>query len=113
MANYIYISDYAKKGKMAISVDVFNSLANQAIKQIPGISTTKKIDVKKHKVHLHNPVKTTIHHDIVHVGVVVDALKGTDLHATSLEIQTKIREVFMEAAESIPFDVQVKFASII
>lgn len=113
MASYIYISDYAKKGKMAISVNVFNSLANQAIKQISGISTTKKIDAKKHKAHLHNPVKTTIHHDIVHVGVMVDALKGVDLQSVSLEIQNKIRDVFMEVAESVPFDVQVKFTAII
>ena len=115
MAKYIYISNNAKKGKLAISVDVFDKLAAKAISEIPGISSSKLIKKKDqlHRFHLNRPVETTIHHGIVHVWVAVDVAKGVDLQEISFLIQNKIKDAFLEYTESIPFDVQVKIESIV
>ena len=115
MAKYIYISNNAKKGKLAISVDVFNALAAKAISEIPGITSSKNIKKKDqhHRFHLNCPVETTIHHGIVHVWVAVDVVKGVDLQEISFLIQNKIKDTFLEYTESIPFDFQVKIENII
>ena len=38
MADYIYIDNYAKKGKIAISQSVFDSLVGAALNNVKGIS---------------------------------------------------------------------------
>ena len=42
MADYIYIDNYAKKGKIAISQSVFDSLAASALSNVKGISLSSK-----------------------------------------------------------------------
>lgn len=110
MAKYIYIEDYSKKGKFAISNEVFAQLANQALKKVPGVYFGDQKDKSK---KLHNSVKTYIHHGIVHVSVSVDIAKGTNIQATSLRIQNEIINLFMECVDQVPFDIQVKINSII
>lgn len=115
MTKYIYISNNAKKGKLAISSEVFDKLAAKAISAIPGISFSKKIkkEDQLHRFRLNRPIETTIHHDIVHVWVAVDVAKGVDLQEISFAIQNSIKDTFLEFTESIPFDIQVKIESII
>jgi len=108
MANYVYITDYNKKGKFAISNQVFTSLAEFALRKVPGIYCKKE-----KKVRLHESVKTHIHHGIVHVSVTVDVASGTNLQKISARIQNEINTTFIECVDQVPFDVQVKIDSII
>ena len=113
MADYIYIDNYAKKGKIAISQSVFDSLAATALSNIQGISLSSAHMKKDQKVRLNRPVQTTIRHGIVHVWVAVDVVKGTNLQVVTRDIQEEIANVFLMATEQVPFDVQVKVISII
>lgn len=111
MADYIYIDDYLKRGKLAISSQVFNFLANQALKEIPAVRALSK---KKGKAdQIINPIETNIRHGIVHVNVTIDAKKGTNIKETSKLIQNEINNAFMICTEQIPFDVSVKVVSLI
>ena len=113
MADYIYIDNYAKKGKIAISQSVFDSLAATALGNVPGISLSSAHMKKDQKIRLNRPVQTSIRHGIVHVWVAVDVVKGTNLQAVTRDIQEEIANVFLMATEQVPFDVQVKVISII
>ena len=113
MADYIYIDNYAKKGKIAISQSVFDSLATTALGNVPGISLSSAHMKKDQKIRLNRPVQTSIKHGIVHVWVAVDVVKGTNLQVVTRDIQEEIANVFLMATEQVPFDVQVKVISII
>ena len=113
MADYIYIDNYAKKGKIAIAQSVFDSLAATALSNVPGISLSSAHIKKDQKIRLNRPVQTSIRHGIVHVWVAVDVVKGTNLQVVTRDIQEEIANVFLMATEQVPFDVQVKVISII
>lgn len=115
MEDYIYISNNPKKGRIAISRQVFDRLAANAISRVEGITSSKKINKKDrlHRFHLNRPIETTIDHEIVHVWVAVDAAKGVNLQEASIEIQNAIKDEFLRYTEAIPFDIQVKFESIL
>ena len=113
MADYIYIDNYAKKGKIAISQSVFDALATSALANVPGISVSSAHMKKDQKIRLNRPVQTTIKHGIVHVWVAVDVVKGTNLQVVTRNIQEEITNVFLIATEQVPFDVQVQVTSII
>lgn len=115
MADYIYVDDYLKRGKLAISYRTFNRLAAEAIGRLPGINVTKKSKTLSlaSLFRLNTPIKTTIHKGIVHVSIAVDVVKGTNIQNVSRLIQDEINNVFMISTEQIPFDVQVRVVSII
>ena len=113
MADYVYIDNYAKKGKIAISQSVFDSLVSTALNNVEGISLSSAHMKKDQKIRLNRPVQTTIRHGIVHVWVAVDVVKGTNLQVVTRNIQEEIANVFLMATEQVPFDVQVKVISII
>ena len=113
MADYIYIDNHAKKGKIAIALTVFDSLATTALSNVPGISLSSAHMKKDQKIRLNRPVQTSIRHGIVHVWVAVDVVKGTNLQVVTRDIQEEIANSFLVATEQVPFDVQVKVISII
>jgi len=113
MADYIYIDNLAKKGKIGISLGVFDALVTSALANVKGISMSSAHMKKNQKIRLNRPVQTTIRRGIVHVWVAVDVAKGTNLQDVTLNIQNEITNAFLIATEQIPFDVQVKVISII
>ena len=113
MADYIYIDNFSKKGKICISLNVFDALVANALANVPGISMSSAHMKKNQKIRLNRPVQTTIRHGIVHVWVAVDVTKGTNLQVVTQNIQDEITNAFLMATEQIPFDVQVKVISII
>ena len=113
MADYIYIDNYAKKGKIGISLSAFDSLASAALNNVPGISLSSAHMKKDQKIRLNRPVQTTIIRGIVHVWVAVDVVKGTNLQVVTKNIEEEIANSFLMATEQVPFDVQVKVISII
>ena len=113
MADYIYIDNYAKKGKIAIAQTVFDSLVSNALTNVSGISLSSAHMKKNQKVRLNRPVQTTIIRGIVHVWVAVDVVKGTNLQDVTKAVQDEITNAFLITTEQVPFDVQVKVISII
>lgn len=114
MADYVYINNYSQKGRIAISPEVFTSLVESALKNVPGISVaTKKSSKKKYDFRLNSPVKTKIHHGIVHVSVYVDVMKDANLQQISFRIQEEINNILLLTTEQVPFDVNVKVMNLI
>lgn len=113
MADYVYIDNYSNKGKIAISLNVFDTLVTNALASVKGISMSSAHMKRNQKFRLNRPVQTTIRHGIVHVWVAVDVTKGTNLQEVTHNIQDEITNAFLMATEQVPFDVQVKVISII
>ena len=113
MAEYVYIDNYAKKGKIGISLNVFDELVTNALSNVAGISMSSAHMKRNQNVRLNRPVQTTIRRGIVHVWVAVDVTKGTDLQVVTRNIQDEIASALLMATEQVPFDVQVKVVSII
>ena len=113
MADYIYIDNYSKKGKIGISLNVFDDLVTSALGNVKGIALSNAHMKKNQQIRLNRPVQTTIRHGIVHVWVAVDVAKGTNLQDATRDIQDEITNAFLIATEQVPFDVQVKVISII
>ena len=113
MADYIYIDNYSKKGKIGISLNVFDALVTTALGNVKGIALSNAHMKKNQQIRLNRPVQTTIRHGIVHVWVAVDVAKGTNLQDATRDIQDEITNAFLIATEQVPFDVQVKVISII
>ena len=113
MADYVYIDNYAKKGKIGISLSVFDALVTDALARVPNISMSSAHMKRNQNVRLNRPVQTKISRDIVHVWVAVDVAKGTNLQEVTRTIQEEITNSFLVATEQVPFDVQVKVVSII
>jgi len=113
MADYVYIDNYSTKGKIAISPAVFNSLVESALENVPGISRSKKKSKKNYDFVLSIPVKTKIHHGIVHVSVYVDVIKNANLQEITRRIQDEINNILLLTTEQVPFDVQVKVMNLI
>ena len=113
MANFIYIEDYSKSGKMAISLRVFEEIIKKALENIPDISLSSQKMKKRQIIKLHRPVETTIKRGIVHTWVAVDVKKTiTPVEACSI-IQNEITRAFLAVTDQVPFDVQVKVESIL
>ena len=113
MADYIYIENFSKKGKIAMSQSVFDSLVMNALSNVSGISLSSAHMKKNQNIRLNRPVQTTISRGIVHVWVAVDVAKGSNLQDVTKAIQDEIANVFLISTEQVPFDVQVKVISII
>ena len=113
MADYVYIDNLAKKGKIGISLNVFDALVTNALSNVEGIALSNTHMKKNQNIRLNRPVQTTIRRGIVHVWVAVDVVKGTNLQDVTHKIQDEITNAFLICTEQIPFDVQVKVISII
>ena len=113
MAEYIYIDDLSNRGKLGISWRVYDSLVNDALGRVKGISKSSKMMKKNQNFRLNRPVQVSIHRGIVHVLVAVDVAKGNVLQNIISSIQEEVNNTLLEATEQIPFNVQVKVESII
>lgn len=113
MAEYIYINDFSKRGKIAISYHVFDSLVNEALSRVSGITKSSKMLKKDQRFRLNRPILTTIHRGIVHVLVTVDVAKGNNLQKITSNIQQEVNNTLLLATETVPFNVQVRVEKIV
>ncbi len=113
MADYVYIDNYTQKGKTAISKEVFGTLVETALKNVPGISRPSKILKKTSEFRLSQPINIRIHHGIVHASICVDLVKNANLQEITRRIQDEVNNVLLLTTEQVPFDVQVIVNSLI
>ncbi len=113
MAEFIYIDDLSKKGKIGIGYRVFDALVNEALNKVEGITKSSKMLKKDQRFRLNRPVLTFIHRGIVHVLVTVDVSKGNNLQNIIANIQEEVNNTLLTATEMVPFNVQVKVEKII
>ena len=112
MADYVYIKNYSKDGEIAISRRVFEQLATDAVERVSGASINGK-GKKKSIFSLHNPVKVIFHHNgQVEIFISITIKKGENANQVCLSIQEEVAQSLLAYTESVPFNIQLKVASI-
>lgn len=112
MANYLFIENYTKKGKLGISLDTFNALVEGALERVPDIAQSKDKLKRNQRVYFNKPVQTNIIRGILHIAIYIDAKKGTDLVKIDKAIREEIENTLLVSTEQVPFDIQVKVVSL-
>ena len=113
MAEYVFLDNYSKKGKLGISYHVFDQLVTSALMNIQGIAKSQKHLKKNQKVRLNRPVQTYIVNDIVHVWIYVDLAKGSNIQKIVTDIQKEVYDSLVMITEQVPVNIQVKVESIV
>ena len=113
MANYVYLDDYSKRGKLGISYRVFDQLVTSSLMNVKGVSKSEKLLKRNQFIPLNRPVQTYIVKDIVHIFIYIDVKKGSDIKVVTNQIQEEIYNSLMIITEQVPINVQVKVESII
>ena len=113
MANYVYLDDYSKRGKLGISYRVFDELVTSCLMNIKGISKSAKHLKRNQFIPLNRPVQTYIIKDIVHIFIYIDVAKGSDIRKLTEQIQEEVYNSLLIITEQVPINVQIKVESII
>lgn len=112
MGKYVYIDKDSKKGRFGIGVGVFETLANEALKKVPGLVTDPIESAHRHKLSLSSS-EVYIHRGVVYVKVKINAKKSVDIKKLESDIIDSINTAFMMVAEQVPTEVKVKVENII
>ncbi len=112
MADYLYIENYSKLGKMGISRRVFETIAQKATNTVEGAYVSK---------NSRNASIFSVKHAIscvfrkngkVDIKVPVSIKKGYDVTEISTKIQQEIANAMMSMCEVVPFNITVTVVSI-
>ena len=112
MAEYVYIQDYSKRGKLGISRKCFEEIIEITTNRINGVQT---VGEKPSKLpwNLHKPISCEIVNNKVQINVQVNIKQGNDIEKICTNIQEQIADDLTSMAELVPFSIKVKVVSII
>lgn len=113
MANFVYLDNYSKKGKLGIHRRVFDQLVTMSLTKVKGIAKSGKLMKKNQFIIMNRPVQTYIVKDIVHVWIYIDVVKGTNIQMVVNQIQDEVYNSLLLITEQVPVNVQIKVESII
>ena len=108
MAEYFYINNYTKRGKLAISCEAFNDLVTGIIHQIGGISLSEK---KKGALLSHKPVHTEIKNGQITSTIEIKVspnLNQDEVNDLVNKIKNEVKTQVEIMSEVDTFNVQVK-----
>ncbi|MDY0177971.1 MAG: hypothetical protein RBR85_01870 [Bacilli bacterium] len=108
MADYIYIDNLAKKGKIGISRLVFEEIVSEAIRDLPNVEESSKRLFKGLKFSLNRPVRATIRNGVAHIWVALEIKKGIDEKQLLDQLDKNIHAALNEVTEQVPYDVEFK-----
>ena len=111
MGRYVYIDKDSKKGRFGIGVEVFKTLANEAISHVSGLVDIP-VEKKNHRLAL-NSSSIEIHHGVVYVKLNVNAKKSVDINKLTGVLVEEINSSFMMVAEQVPVEVKVNVENVI
>ncbi len=110
MSEYVYIQNYARRGTLAISNNVFDQIISIAIEKIKGVRLKKNNE--KFSFFLHKPIHCEIKDGGVSVDVNVVISKDVNVNDVCLAIQEEIAYAISSTTEFVPFAVNVKVIGI-
>lgn len=113
MADYVYLDNYSKKGKLGIHRHVFDQLVTNSLTKVKGIAKSEKLMKRNQFIILNRPVQTYIVRDIVHVWIYIDVTKGKNIQEVVTQIQDEVYNSLLLITEQVPVNIQVKVESII
>lgn len=111
MADYVYIENYSKNGKMGISHVVFDQIASISAQRIKGVQIRKNSQLQR-IFKLRKPISCQIQNGIVNVNIEVTIKAGSNVHEVCIKIQEEIANALSSLTELVPFNINVKVCGI-
>lgn len=110
MADYAYVNNYQKRGKIGISREVFKQIAFLVTNKVKGASVSGK---KSRLFDLYNPIQVFIRKD-GHVDIKIDvAIKSKEnLNSICEQIQTNVAQALEQYVEHVKTNIIVRVSSI-
>ena len=113
MAEFVYIEDYSKAGKLGINRSVFETICSVVTNRISGVQT--KEDKRKNTNSLFRfdkPVHCDVINNkvIIHIQVVVR--QGVNVDEICTLIQQEVADALTAMVETVPFSIKIKVAGI-
>ena len=112
MAEYVYIQDYSKKGKLGISKTCFEQIISLSTNKIQGVQTADNQN-NKFVFSFHKPISCEIVNGKVQINVQVKIKQGNNIEKICTNIQEQIAEDITTMVELVPLSIKVKVVSII
>ena len=113
MAEFVYIQDYSKAGKLGINRQVFEKICSVVTNRISGVST------KENKKKNQNPLFTfdkPVHCDVINNKVIVQiqviVRQGVNVDEICTLIQQEVADALTTMVETVPFSIKIKVAGI-
>ncbi|MDD6302772.1 MAG: Asp23/Gls24 family envelope stress response protein [Bacillales bacterium] len=109
MAEYAYIQNYSKQGKLGISLKAYEQIVTYVTNKIAGAATKKDI---KSPFRFHKPVHCEMQNNQVHVSIQVIITRGHNVDELCNNIQIQVAEALEQMCEVVPFQIKIKVAGI-
>lgn len=109
MAEFVYIQNYAKRGNLAISTNVFDEIISIAINKIKGVKL-KSSD--KFIFSLRKPTHFEIKNGRINTDIEVILSQNCNVNEVCLKIQEEVAYALTSMTEFIPFSINVKVVGI-
>jgi uncharacterized alkaline shock family protein YloU len=112
MAEYVYIQDYSKRGKLGISKKCIEEIISISTNKILGVETADSQN-KKFAFSFYKPISCEIVNGKVQINVQVKIKQGHNIETICTNIQEQIAEDITSMSELVPFSIKIKVVSII
>ena len=112
MAEYVYIQDYSKRGKLGISKKCIEEIISISTNKILGVETANSQN-KKFAFSFYKPISCEIVNGKVQINVQVKIKQGHNIETICTNIQEQIAEDITSMSELVPFSIKIKVGSII
>ena len=110
MAEYVFIQNYTKRGKLGISRVCFERIVQTIVNRMQGVKVLPNSN--KYVFMFHKPVHCDIVNDKVQITIQVKISAGQKVNEICEKIQQEIAEELTTMTELVPFSIKVKVANI-
>lgn len=107
MAEYVFIDNLTKKGKIGISFVALESLVSDVISEMPGITKSSRYS-KNNFFKLFRPVKVDIKNGVVYVKVAIEVDEKVDEKTVIKNLEEEIHTALYTATEQVPHEIDIK-----
>lgn len=108
MAEYFYIENYNKRGKLAISHEAFDDIIYNVVSQIKCVSIK---EIKKGVLNVHKPINTEIKNGLINSSVeirVAPSLSEEEIKSVVFKIENEVSSIIEMMSEVDDFKLNVK-----
>lgn len=112
MAEFVFIQDYSKVGKLGISRKCFEKICSVVTNRISGVSTKEEKKNKNPLFTFDKPVHCDIINNKVIVQIQVIVRQGVNVDEICTLIQQEVADALTTMVETVPFSIKIKVVGI-
>lgn len=112
MAEFVYIQDYSKAGKLGINRKCFEKICSVVTNKISGVSTKEEKKNQNPLFTFDKPVHCDIINNKVIIQIQVIVRQGVNVDEVCTLIQQEVADTLTTMVETVPFSIKIKVVGI-